>query len=98
MKRAITALRHILNGFTCIRVSRHCYEMKTFYLASAAGLALVVLVGGGCTQKSGTQGGEEKTAVQGGAVELTDSQVEDIVRRSYQYVAMVDWFKRALLF
>jgi hypothetical protein len=87
MTRPKALVQHVSKDLVGIRAGRRIYGMKPICLVAAAGLALVVVIGG-CTKKSDTQGVEEKMAAQGSAPELSDSQVDDIVRRSYQYVAM----------
>jgi hypothetical protein len=61
--------------------------MRNTFITLAACLALVIFVTG-CKEKSGTQGVEGEKVFQSNTVELTDAQVENIVSRSYQYVAM----------
>jgi hypothetical protein len=61
--------------------------MRNTFITLAACLGLVIFVTG-CKEKPGTQGVEGEKAVQGSTAELTDAQVENIVKRSYQYVAM----------
>ena len=68
--RASGAVRLMATCLARIRANRRCHEMRTISWAAAAGLALVVVFGG-CTKKSDTQGVEEKMAVQGSAVELS---------------------------
>lgn len=51
-------------------------------------MALLLLVSCGKEQASQTTGAEPDKSAQTSAVDLTDAQVESIVRRSYQYVAL----------
>jgi len=61
--------------------------MNKIFLALAVCLVLAIS-STGCKEKPETQGVEERTAVQNNIAELSDNEVENIVRRSYQYVAM----------
>ncbi len=61
--------------------------MKKTCLALAACLVLALFLTG-CEEKQGMQGVEEEQAIQSTSVELSDAQIDNLVRRSYQYVAM----------
>jgi hypothetical protein len=70
--------------------------MKKTFLVSAVCL-LVVFFSTGCEEKQAIQSTEEKQVVRSNTVELTYAQVEDIVRRSYQYVAMYNVIQKFAL-
>jgi len=64
--------------------------MKTgkFFLLLAGLLALLLLSGCSKDEPAQTTNAEPDKKVETSSLELTDAEVEDIVRRSYQYVAM----------
>ncbi len=64
---------------------------KKALLSTLIFTGLLALAGCGQSQDASMGGGDSAVSDQASAaatVELTDAQVEDIVRRSYQYVAM----------
>ena len=60
--------------------------MNTTTFSASAALLLAIGALAGCGDKNSTQ--PEGTQQAGTAGQLTDEQVQNLVRRSYQYVAM----------